>query len=395
MKLRSLTEIKGLIGRKVLLRTDYNVQITGNKILDIERIKRTFQTIDYLRSKGAQVIIISHLGRPDGKKDKKYSLAPVARELKKKYAKLQFISDCRGPIVSAALSKMKNGDVALLENVRFYSGEEKNDKKFAAELATLADLYINDAFGVSHRAHASVAAITKLLPSYAGFNLIAEVKNISAVMTGFKKPALAIIGGVKISTKIEVIEKFLKRFTWVAIGGALANNFFMNEGLPIGKSIFEPDYLKVARTLIKKFGSRIILPIDVVISYDLKKAKGVQTIMINELQFQKKGFYIVDIGPQTIELYEQLMCGSKTIVWNGPMGIFEVPKFVEGTYAIARFFAGIANGRPFGLAGGGETVAAINKLKLHNQVDFVSTGGGAMLEFIEKGTLPGLVPLQK
>jgi 3-phosphoglycerate kinase len=395
MKLQVINQIKNLRNKTVLVRVDYNVALKKGKILETERIERSFETINYLVKKGAKVVLISHLGSPDGKFVKDLSLKPIAFYLDSQAKKkVTFIADCIGPHVKSQINKMKPGQILLLENLRFNPGEEKNDAKFARELAFGMNFYVNEAFSVCHRAHASVSAITKYLPAYAGFNLANEVENLSKLLSGFKRPAVAIIGGVKISTKIKVIENLLKRYDHVLIGGALANNFFAANKVNIGNSVFEKDFLKLAKDLQKKAHGKLILPIDVRIAKDLKADKA-RSIPVRLLNKYRGKFQIVDIGPKTELYYESFIHKSKTLVWNGPMGIFENKIFSHGSDFISRGVCQHAKGSAFGVVGGGETIALLDKLKLKTWPDFVSTAGGAMLEFLEGKILPGIKPLMK
>lgn len=394
-QLRSITDLTQIEGKTVLVRADYNVHFEKRKIVDKERIVRTFKTIDYLLEHKAKVVILSHLGRPKGKQVLKYSLRPVAKVLKEKYDHVSFVCDCQGAFVEKKVAKMKPGEIVLLENVRFYDYEMNNDMLFAKSLAKLGDYYVNDAFGVSHRKHASVYAITDHIKSYAGFNLLDEVKNIDHVMKGFQHPGVAIIGGAKVSTKIKVIERFCKKFEYVLIGGALANNFLMNKKVDIGRSFYEKNYLKLSQSLLNKYSDKIILPIDLVISTSLTKSTNHQIIDLEDMDSTSGNYYIVDIGPKTIEMFSKIIKKAKTVVWNGPMGLFEVKEFSQGTNEIAKVFANHVKKNPYGLVGGGETVSVINNLGLSKKIDFVSTGGGAMLEYIEKGSLPAIDKLKK
>jgi len=379
------------------VRVDYNVAIKKGRILEIERIERSFETINYLVKKKAKVILMSHLGSPEGKYVKDLSLKPVAYYLDSQAKKkVTFVNDCVGEQVKSQVKKLKPGQILLLENLRFHPGEEKNDAKFAQELASLADIYVNEAFSVCHRAHASVSAITKYLPAYAGFNLADEVENLSQLLKGFKRPAIAIIGGVKISTKIKVIANLLLRYDYVLVGGALANNFLAAKKINIGKSVWEKDYLKLTRDLLEKSKGRLVLPVDVRIASRIKagnEAKPVSVSGLNKLVSKK--WQIVDIGPKTEFYFESLIHKSKTLVWNGPMGVFEIPGFSHGTDFICQKVCQHAKGSAFGVVGGGETIAVLEKLKLKNWPDFVSTAGGAMLEFLEGKVLPGIKPLMK
>jgi phosphoglycerate kinase len=395
MKLRTLSQIKNLKNKTVLVRVDYNVAMKKGKILEAERIERSFDTINYLVKKGAKVVLMSHLGSPEGKIVKELSLKTIAYYLDSQAKKkVTFVNECVGDHVNVRVNKMKPGQILLLENLRFNPGEEKNDAKFAQQLASLADIYVNEAFSVCHRAHASVNAITKYLPAYAGLNLAIEIENLSKLLKGFKRPAIAIIGGVKISTKIKVIENLLKRYDYVLIGGALANNFLAARKINIGASIYEKDYVKLAQDLQKQSKGKLIIPFDVRVARSLK-ANKVEAVGIGALNKYRGKFQIVDIGPKTEFYYESLIHKSKTLIWNGPMGIFENHVFSHGSDFICQKVCLHAKGPAFGVVGGGETIAVMDRLKLKNWPDFVSTAGGAMLEFLEGKVLPGIKPLLK
>jgi len=397
MKLRTLKDLKNLKNKTVLVRVDYNVALKHGKILEPERIERSFPTINYLLKKKAKIILLSHLGSPAGKVVKKLSLRPVAIYLDSKAKKpVYFIDDCLGEKVKQKIKKLKTGQILLLENLRFYPGEEKNDAKFAHELASLGDFYINEAFSVCHRAHASVSALAKLLPAYAGFNLADEVNNLNKILQGFKKPALAIIGGIKISTKIKVIENFLKKYNYVLIGGALANNFLAAQKINIGQSVYEKDFVPLAKKIIQRANGKLILPIDFRTCRNLKGRGNIKTVKISELnKIKSKKFYITDIGLRTELYFNRYIKKAQTLVWNGPMGMFEIPAFSHGSDFIAQNIALVSKGPAFGVVGGGETIALIDQLKIKNWFDFVSTAGGAMLEFLEGKVLPGIKPLIK
>ncbi len=396
MKLKTLKDLKNFKNKRVLVRVDYNVALKHGKVLEPERIERSFPTINYLLKKKARVILISHLGSPGGKPVKEFSLKPVAYYMDSRAKKpVQFVDDCIGDRVKQKVAKMKAGQILLLENLRFYPGEEKNDAKFAEQLAGLGDFYVNEAFSVCHRAHASVSAITKYLKAYAGFNLADEVINLGRILKGFKKPAIAIVGGVKISTKIKVIENLLKKYNYVLIGGALANNFLAAKKINIGKSVYEKDFVGLAKKIIQKAKGKLILPIDVRIARSLRGGK-VEMKKISELnKVKSKNFYIIDIGLRTELYFVRHFNQAQTLVWNGPMGMFEIPEFSHGSDYVAQQFALIAKGPAFGVTGGGETITLLDKLKIKNWPDFVSTAGGAMLEFLEGKTLPGIRPLLK
>ncbi len=397
MKLKSIKQVKNLKNKKILVRVDYNVAMENGKVLDTERIERSYDTINYLLKNKAKVILMAHLGRPKGKKDKDLSLKIVLKYLNRvTKKKVKFVDDCIGEKVNKQVSRLKAGQILLLENLRFYPGEKANDAKFAQELAGLADVYVNEAFANCHREHASISAIAKYLPAYAGLNLLDEVDNLEKALKGYDKPAIAIIGGVKVETKIKVIEKFLKKYNYVLIGGALANNFFAGQNIKLGKSIYNKEDVKLAEQLYNKYKSKIILPIDVRIAKRLSPKSKVEAHDIFNLnKLKDKNWQIIDIGPKTEIYFEHFIHNAKTIVWNGPMGVFEIEPFSHGTEYIAQKFAAQAKGPAFGIVGGGETLVVINNLGLSNWPDFVSTGGGAMLKFLEGKTLPGIKPLIK
>ena len=397
MKLKSISELKKIKNLKVWVRVDYNVDIKNGKVTNTERIERSLPTIKYLLKNGAAIILASHLGRPEGKKDPKYSLKPLLPYIKKfTRKKVYFIDDCIGVKVEKAINNLKANEILLLENLRFYAEEEKGDMNFAKKLATGADIYVNEAFSNCHRNHASMSVITKFLPAYGGLNLLDEVSHLSQALEKIKKPAVAIIGGLKISTKIKVIDNLIKKYDRILIGGALANNFFVAKKYNVGQSVVEKDYVSVAVKLLKKFDAKLIIPFDVLIAdrLDTKaKVMAVDVKQLNQVKWPK--FNIIDIGPKTVLFYSAIIKKSQTIIWNGPMGFFEVKKFSQGTYDIAKVVATVSQGKPYGVVGGGETLIALDDLKMYKFVDFVSTAGGAMLEFMEGKILPGLKPLIK
>ncbi|MCH7759679.1 phosphoglycerate kinase [Patescibacteria group bacterium] len=398
MKLKTLGQIKNLKGKKVLVRVGFDVPMKNGRIVDDLRIQFALPTIYYLIKKKAKVILISHLGRPNGRKNKKYSLKPIYKNLgtrSSKMKKVGFVNDCIGSTVKEAIDKMEAGDVILLENLRFHSEEEKNDLKFAQSLADLADFYINDAFSVCHRRHASIDVITNYLPSAAGLLLEQEVKNLSLVWQNPKHPLIAVMGGVKISTKIGVMKNLIKLADHILIGGALANNFLKADGAQISKSIYEPAMIKTVKKLVKN--KKIVLPLDGRIRFiDSNQSL---TTKINELSLLKKDFELLDIGPETIRLFSTYLKTAKLIIWNGPLGYFEDQRFSLGTRQIAREI--FKHKKAKIIIGGGETLAAIKKFKVYNFHSlakdniFISTGGGAMLEFLSGAMLPGITPLIK
>jgi len=377
----------------VLVRVDFNVPLRAGRIDKggDQRLREVAPTIKYLVERGAIVILIAHLGRPDGKIDRKLSLNPIAHHLEKVLKKsIHFFDDKVG--TNALAKKIKGlgaGEVAMLENIRFYSGEEKNDKKFGKQLASLGEIYVNDAFAVSHRAHASVSAITKFLPSYAGLLLAAEVEHLGRLLVRPARPYVVLLGGAKISTKIGLIKNLLGIADKILIGGALANNFLAARDAALGASFFEKDFISEARNLLAS--QKIMLPVDFLVSESAKGAVNVRRQHFPVALHKKES--IVDIGPHTIREYAEILKQAKTIVWNGTLGIAEIPEFSHGSVALARIIAARSSGRAFGVVGGGDTVPVLERTGQAAFVDFVSTGGGAMLEFLEGKSLPGIEPL--
>lgn len=373
--MRSIKEIKNLKGRKILVRVDFNVPINGGKILDDFRIKKTIPTISYLQKKGAIIILISHLGDSGVE-----SLLPVANDLKKYFKKVNFI---KTPILSYETEKeinnLKSGDIVILENLRRDEGEKKNSPSFARALSRYADIYVNDAFSVCHRPHASVIGITKYLPGYAGFQLIAEIENLSKAFSP-KHPFLFILGGAKFATKIPLIKKYLRNTDNIFIGGALANNFFKVKGDEIGQSLSEANAPEVKKLLKNE---KLILPIDVCVSENSKS----HFCKTSEVKNNEK---IVDMGPQTTKLLGEIIKKSKFILWNGPLGLYE-DGFDKSTKEIIKI---IADSKVDNVIGGGDTVAVISKMNFEDKLGFVSTGGGATLDFLTNGSLPGIKALK-
>lgn len=385
MKIRSLAKISGLSGRKVLLRVDFNVPLVSGKIKDDYRIKAGLETIEFLLHQGASVIIMSHLGDPAGM-DETLSLRPVAARLKSLlHHPVKFIPENSGQKAQAAVAAMADGEVIMLENLRFNAGEYENDRKFAAGLAALADIYVNDAFSVSHRNQASVSAIKKYLPAYAGLLLEKEVMALNKVLKP-KKPLVAVMGGAKIKTKAPLIAKLYSSASYILIGGALANNFFKFQGLEIGKSVSDQDSAVHIKKFFKrkKLSAKIILPMDVVV----KTRNGQAKVKLPEAV--KKTDTILDIGPATILAFSSYIRQANTLVWNGPLGKFEDRAFQHGTMGVAHSFAAVSSGRAYGVVGGGETVEALNRSKMTPYIDWVSTAGGAMLAYLGGEKLPGL-----
>lgn len=386
MKIATLKKITKLKNKTVFLRVDFNVPLIGKKIKEDFRMVAGLETINFLLEKGARLVIATHLGEPDGKFEAEYSVKPVAEHLKKLLKKpVKFLSKTIGPEVSAAVKKLKSGEIIMLENLRFNTGELTNDSKFARELADLADIYVNDAFAVCHRDQASVSAIKKYLPAYAGLLLEKEMVALGRILKP-KKPLVVIIGGAKISTKAPLISKLYSNASEILLGGALANNFFKYQKLEIGKSLYDAD----SQTFVKKFykgkklADKIFLPIDVVV----KARNGMA--QVRKPDNVKKGETIFDIGPATISLYAKYIKNAQTIVWNGPMGKFEEASFRQGTMSIARLVASRSSGRAYGLVGGGETDEVLEQSKMAEYIDWVSTAGGAMLTYLGGGKMPGL-----
>lgn len=379
-------------GKKVLVRVDFNVPFDdkGN-ISDDTRIRASLETIKYLLEHKAAVILMAHLGRPKGQVNPKYSLAPVAKHLGKLLSKkILFAADCVGPEAKAAAKKLKAGHVLLLENLRFHKEEEKNDMEFAEQLASLADLYVNDGFGVSHRAHASVEGVTHFLPAAAGFLLEKEIEYVGRAVTEPLHPFAAIIGGAKVSDKIGVINNLLDKVDTLLIGGGMANTFLAAQGCAMGKSLVEEDKIELARELLakaKKNKVNLLLPTDLVMAEAfVADAKHVT----EDIKYLNQDYMALDIGAETAKAYAAALADAKMIVWNGPMGVFEMDAFCKGTEAVAK---AVARSRAVSIVGGGDSVAAVEKLGLAKRISHISTGGGASLEYLEGKVLPGVAAL--
>ncbi len=378
-------------GRNVLMRADFNVpQDASLNITDDTRIRATLPTIEYILNNGAaRLVLMSHLGRPDGKAVVKYSLAPVARRLAELLGQpVKFVSDCVGETVKAEVSAAKE-KVVLLENLRFHSEEEANDPEFAGQLADLGDIFVNDAFGTAHRAHASTEGVTHYLKSAAGFLLGKEIEYLGSAVAAPRRPFIVILGGAKVSDKIAVIENLLPKCDSIIIGGGMAYTFLKAQGKNIGKSKLEQDKLGLAKEILLKAAElkkEILLPVDnlIVESIDVSAKSEICGENIPE------GRMAVDIGPQTVKLFNAKLAGAKTIVWNGPLGIFEMEPFSKGTKAVAEFIAGLD---AVTIIGGGDTAAAVAKFGLERRMTHISTGGGASLEFLEGKELPGVAAL--
>jgi phosphoglycerate kinase len=375
-------------GKRVLVRVDFNVPIKDNEVSDDTRIQAALPTIEYLLQQGAIVILCSHLGRPKGKPDPKYSLQPVSVHLGKLLDKpVAFTEDCIGPIAEKSVNDLNPGDVILLENTRFHSEESENDPGMSKELASLADVYVNDAFGSAHRAHASTEGITHYLPSVGGFLLEKEIKYLGQALVSPVQPFIAILGGAKISDKIGVIRKLLSKSEQVLIGGGMANTFFKAQGYPIGESLVENEALDTARELIREAGSGIRLPFDVVIADKFDNEANIETMDMGPVP---DGWRIMDIGPETVTSFRKVLSDACMIAWNGPMGVFEFPRFAKGTVGVAE---AVAESGAISIVGGGDSAAAIKQAGVADRITHISTGGGASLEMLEGKVLPGLAAL--
>lgn len=392
MRLRTLRSGVDLSGKRVLLRIDANVPVAKGKVVDGPhgKVARAAVDIEWLRQRGAKVVVMTHLGRPNGRKISAYTVRPVARRLSELLSiDVPVARDIAGPFAQKLVRQMKDGDVVLLENVRFDAGEERNSTALAHALAQLGDLYMNDAFAVSHRAHASVDAITSVLPSYAGPQLVSEVEVLAKVLAHPRHPFVVVMGGLKMADKIPVMRRLLPEADRVLVGGALAHAFFAADGIEIGKSAVDKDGVKDAEQLLKKFRDKIWLPTDMVVAQSLRKDAASRVASIDAI---KKSDRIVDLGPETIERFSKEIRGTKTVVWNGPLGYCEVPAFSKGTTAVARAIA--ANKKAITIVGGGDTIPAVEAAGVADQLTLLSTGGGAMLEFLAGEKMPGVEALE-
>lgn len=383
-------------GRRVLVRVDFNVPLRDGRITDTTRIDRVAPTIMELSDKGAQVVLLAHFGRPKGKRDPEMSLKPVAAGVAEAIGRdVAFADDCVGDVAEAAISALSNGDVVLLENTRFHAGEEKNDPALAAEIAALGDLYVNDAFSCAHRAHVSTEGIARHLTSAAGRCMQAELEALQGALAVPERPAAALVGGAKVSTKLDVLNNLSGKVDVIIIGGAMANTFLMAKGVKVGASLAEPDLLETANGIIaaaEANGCDLILPVDAVIAGGLEDGANATTVDIDDVP---DDMMILDVGPNSIAAVISRLETCRTLMWNGPMGAFEFPPFDTATVEVARAAAGLTRaGKLNSVAGGGDTVAALNHAGAGSDFSYVSTAGGAFLEWIEGKTLPGVKALE-
>ena len=375
-------------GKKILLRADLNVPLKDGKVADDTRIRESLPTIQYLRENGARIIICSHLGRPKGKVDEELRLDPVANRLSDYLGtEVVKVDDIIDGEVSDVVAQLEKGDVLVLENTRFHAGEKSNDEKFARKLAGLADLYVNDAFGSAHRAHASTEGVAHFLPAVSGLLMAREIHVLEKILQEPKKPFAAILGGAKVSDKIEVVGRLLKSLDILLIGGGMANTFLKARGVSIGESKFEEEHLKTAENIMNEAGQRLFLPVDVIAADRFDEKAATKTVSVDSVP---EGWVIMDIGPKTIKLFKEKLAHVKMVVWNGPLGVTEMAPFSKGTIAVAKILAGLP---AVTIIGGGDSAAAIAQAGLAEKMTHISTGGGAFLNFLEGKPLPGIAAL--
>lgn len=377
-----------LKNKRVLMRVDFNVPMADGKVTDDKRIKAALPTIKYVLEQGASLMLMSHLGRPKGGSDPEFSLRAASEVLSTLLERpVQMAPDCVGPEVEKLANALKPGDVLMLENTRFHAGEEKNDLDLAKQMASLGDVYVNDAFGSAHRAHSSTEGIARFLPAVSGFLMEQELEYLGRAVANPEHPYIAILGGAKISDKILVVETLLSKCDKLIIGGGMANTFLSAKGLNMQDSLVEADSIETAKKLLAKFGDKLVLPVDAVIADKFDAAANTQTVDVEKIP---AGWRMLDVGPKTIEVYKSTLGDAKLIVWNGPVGVFEMPKFAEGTFALAHI---LAESKAITVIGGGDSASAVKKAGVAKQMTHVSTGGGASLEFLEGKELPGVAAL--
>jgi phosphoglycerate kinase len=395
--LRQLSDAS-LNGKRVLVRVDYNVPLEGGRVTDDKRIRETIPTLEYLLERGARIVLMSHLGRPKGKWNDEFSLKPAADHLKTLIkAPVHFVSDVVGPDAKAAADALKPGEILILENVRFLPGEETNDPKLSESLAAFGEVYVNDAFGSAHRAHASTCGVAEVMKrehkrAVGGFLMEKELRFLGGAVAKPEKPFVAILGGAKISGKIDVIENLLPKVDHIIIGGAMANTFFKAMGLEVGGSLVEDDRLDLAKELIDRAGEKLVLPVDCVVAGEAKA--GTRTFTMDRDKVPPEG-KIFDVGPKSVATFRDYIERARTVLWNGPVGMFEIPEFSFGTDGVARAVADATARGATTIVGGGDTAAAVESSKVADRMTHVSTGGGASLEFLEGKTLPGVAILDE
>jgi phosphoglycerate kinase len=377
-------------GRGVLVREDLNVPLKDGAISDDTRLRAALPTLRGLAEQGARVIVVSHLGRPKGRPTPELSLRPVAARLGELLGQeVAFAEDCVGEPARTASCGLREGQVLLLENVRFHPGDEANDPGFAQQLAELGEIYVNDAFAASHRAHASVVGVAQFLPAYAGGLMLAELEALHRALDEPRRPLIAIVGGAKVSTKAGVLRFLLPKVEGLLIGGAMANTFFKAEGKEVGASFVEDEALDEARAVMEQGGDRLLLPVDTVCAQRMEPGQQARVLEVGEVE---PGWMILDVGPQTRARFAEKLRGAGTVVWNGPLGVFEIPEFGEGTRAVAE---AVADSGAYSLLGGGDTAAAVEQMGLADRFSHISTGGGATLEYLEGKELPGVAVLKE
>jgi len=377
-----------LKGKRVLMRVDFNVPMQDGKVTDDKRIRASLPTIKYVLDQGASLILMSHLGRPKSASDSEFSLRPVSEVLASLLGTLvKMAPDCVGPEVEKMAKDLKSGEVLLLENTRFHAGEEKNDLELAKQLASLGEIFVNDAFGSAHRAHSSTEGIAHFLPAVSGFLMEQELEYLGRAVANPEHPYVAILGGAKISDKIGVVETLLSKADKLIVGGGMANTFLAARGLNMQDSLVESTSLETAKAILAKSADKLILPVDAVIADKFDAEANSQVVDVDKIP---AGWRMLDVGPKTLELYKRALDGAKLIVWNGPVGVFEMPKFAEGTFAIAHM---LAESGATTVIGGGDSASAVKKAGVAKQMTHVSTGGGASLEFLEGKELPGVAAL--